>query len=167
MLKIPSNPALAKIILYIKKLFIINIISIPLVLIDYYSKVIIYNFLQKYPYSYFKINQFLNFNLAFNYGISFGIFNDLEYGNIFLVINIIITLYLYHLAVLSHKLTRISYSIIIGGAIGNLFNRYDIGAVVDFIDFHYKEYHFPIFNIADSLITVGTILLIYSMIKKS
>ena len=42
-----------------------------------------------------------------------------------------------------------------------------MGAIVDFIDFHYKEYHFPTFNVADSLITIGTILLIYSMIKKS
>ena len=167
MLKILSKRTLSKIISYIQKLFIINTISIPLVLIDYCSKITIYNFLTQYPYSYFRINQFLNFNLAFNYGISFGILNNLKYSNIFFILNIIITLYLYYLAISSQRLTRISYSIIIGGALGNLFNRYYMGAVVDFIDFHYKEYHFPTFNIADGLITIGTILLIYSMIKKS
>ena len=53
-----------------------------------------------------------------------------------------------------------SISLILGGAIGNLIDRFAHGAVVDFIDVYYQQYHWPAFNVADSAITVGTALLI-------
>ena len=58
------------------------------------------------------------------------------------------------------KWMRITLALILGGAIGNLIDRVWLGYVVDFLDFHYR-YHFPAFNIADSAITVGAIMLIY------
>lgn len=61
------------------------------------------------------------------------------------------------------KLEAISISLILGGAIGNLFDRMILGYVIDFLDFHdyLGSYHFPAFNIADSAICAGTILLIF------
>jgi signal peptidase II len=54
---------------------------------------------------------------------------------------------------------------ILGGALGNLIDRVFYGHVIDFIDWYYKEHHWPAFNIADSAITVGAILLIYNSFK--
>ncbi|MBR4462388.1 MAG: signal peptidase II [Erysipelotrichaceae bacterium] len=64
-------------------------------------------------------------------------------------------------------LTRISYLMIIAGAIGNLIDRFRLGYVVDFLDFYIFGYDFPVFNIADSFITVGCFLLILINLKES
>jgi signal peptidase II len=58
------------------------------------------------------------------------------------------------------RLHRLSLSMILGGAIGNLWDRVSVGEVVDFLDFHVAGYHWPAFNIADSAISVGAVLLI-------
>ena len=60
----------------------------------------------------------------------------------------------------SEWLTAGSLALIIGGAIGNLIDRIQLGYVVDFIDVYYKNWHYPAFNVADSAITVGVILLL-------
>lgn len=72
----------------------------------------------------------------------------------------------------SHKLFRISAAMIIGGGLGNLIDRIKIGSVVDFIHLYFGSYSFPVFNVSDSFVTVGTILLcvyviIYERTKKN
>ena len=62
-------------------------------------------------------------------------------------------------------LTRISYLMIIAGAIGNLIDRFRLGYVVDFLDFYIFGYDFPVFNVADSFITIGCFLLILINLK--
>ena len=57
-------------------------------------------------------------------------------------------------------LTGLGLALVLGGAIGNLFNRVQLGYVVDFVDVHYSGWHFPAFNVADSAITCGVILLL-------
>ncbi len=64
-----------------------------------------------------------------------------------------------------HKLELLSLSFIIGGAIGNIIDRIHQGFVVDFLDFHINSYHWPTFNIADSFITIGVIILAISIWK--
>ena len=63
------------------------------------------------------------------------------------------------------KLFCVSLSLILGGALGNLWDRISLGYVVDFLDFHYGGYHWPAFNVADSAICVGALLLILESFK--
>jgi signal peptidase II len=65
----------------------------------------------------------------------------------------------------TNKMANIAYALIIGGALGNLFDRMYHGFVVDFLDFYYGSYHWPAFNIADSAICIGAALLIFDGFK--
>ena len=110
------------------------------------------------------INHFLNFRPVWNDGISFGMLQG--YGNfgrfVFIIIALIISLWI---IVYSKKLNTIGfigYNMIAGGAIGNVIDRVIHGKVIDFIDVHYKEYHWPTFNMADSFIFIGVLLFIYN-----
>jgi signal peptidase II len=64
-------------------------------------------------------------------------------------------------------LTLSALSILLAGAVGNLIDRFFLGFVIDFIDFHYQTFYWPIFNVADILISIGVVLLIFSDLKKS
>ncbi len=66
----------------------------------------------------------------------------------------------------SEKMLNIAYALIIGGAIGNLFDRLIHGFVIDFLDFHIRGYHWPSFNVADSAICIGAILIILDSFRK-
>ena len=110
-----------------------------------------------------EINSFLNFHLVWNKGFAFGLFqNDISTINnfymIFMVVLIII-LFIYAL-IINKKIYYFCFSLIIGGAMGNLIDRYLYEAVLDFIDFHYMNFHWYVFNIADITITLGCILII-------
>ena len=105
------------------------------------------------------INHYLNFRPVWNDGISFGMLQG--YGNlgrvIFIVIALIISLWI---IIYSKKLNTIGfvgYNMIAGGAIGNVIDRFIHGKVIDFIDVHYKAYHWPAFNMADSFIFIGVL----------
>jgi signal peptidase II len=111
------------------------------------------------------IKGFLNIVHIRNNGIAFGLLRDTGdtiISNILLITNIIIILALILWALTLKKRERLlsfALSLIIGGAIGNLIDRITLGEVVDFLDFYLSNHHWPAFNIADSSITVGTILL--------
>ena len=110
------------------------------------------------------INHYLNFRPVWNDGISFGMLQG--YGNIgrviFIMIALIISLWI---IIYSKKLNTIGfvgYNMIAGGAIGNVVDRIVHGKVIDFIDVHYKAYHWPAFNMADSFIFIGVLLFLYN-----
>ena len=67
----------------------------------------------------------------------------------------------------SDKLLCVALSLILGGALGNVLDRLMYGAVVDFIDLHYANWHWPAFNIADSAICIGAVLIIFGELYKS
>ena len=117
----------------------------------------------------FYIYPFLNIYLVWNTGIGFGLFS-LESGMIYHAVTFVIALVNIILLVFlikSKGLNSYSISIILGGSLGNLFDRIYYYAVPDFIDFHVGNFHWFIFNIADIFITVGIIGLIFSeLIKK-
>ena len=117
----------------------------------------------------FYISSFLNFNLHMNTGIGFGLVS-LEASIYYHLLTFVITIINFILIFLLWKSKGIdSYFIafIVGGALGNLFDRIYYYAVPDFIDFHIGNFHWFIFNIADIFITVGIIGLIFSeLIKK-
>ena len=145
-----------------KKIYLFIFIFV-LFTIDRISKILILkNFLNNSS-SEIYINSFLNFSLVWNSGIGFGIL-QLEANIFYLLISIIITainlILIYWMLTSSNYLESIFISIILGGALGNLFDRYYYSSVPDFIDLHYESFHWFTFNIADIFITIGIIGLI-------
>lgn len=116
-----------------------------------------------------KITSFLNIVLVWNNGISFGVFNGTKImPNVILLVASCIVCYLIYFIYRTKKFTdRIFLSFILGGAIGNIIDRIIYGSVIDFIDIHLGQYHWPAFNIADSSIFIGVLLyLINDIISK-
>ena len=128
--------------------------------LDRYSKNLILNLLENEKYLF--INNYLNLNLVFNTGIGFGLFsfNNGIYYNMLSILIFLIILVLIYLMFKSKTSEKIFFSLIIGGAIGNLYDRIIYKAVPDFIDFHIKEFHWFTFNIADIFISLGIIFMI-------
>ena len=146
-----------------KKKIYLFIFVLVLFATDRISKILILkNFLNNSS-SEIYINSFLNFSLVWNSGIGFGIL-QLEANIFYLLISIIITainlILIYWMLSSSNYLESIFISIILGGALGNLFDRYYYSSVPDFIDLHYESFHWFTFNIADIFITIGIIGLI-------
>ncbi len=113
-----------------------------------------------------------NLVLAFNPGAAFGFLADLEDGTrqVVLGISTLIALgtVLYFLLVeyFSDPVAKFGLGLVLGGAIGNVIDRIRIGHVVDFLDFYFKSYHWPAFNIADSAIFVGVAILVFRTSQK-
>jgi signal peptidase II len=108
------------------------------------------------------VNDYLNFELVWNTGIGFGLLSqnaNIYYYLISLVIFIVI-IFLIYLIVKADFSEKILFSLILGGAIGNFYDRLIYLAVPDFIDFHINHFHWFTFNIADIFITLGVILII-------
>ena len=108
------------------------------------------------------INDYLNFDLVWNTGISFGLFSqnaNIYYHAISFIIFLVIV-FLFYLITRAVFLEKILFSFILGGALGNFFDRIYYFAVPDFIDIHFNDFHWFTFNIADIFITTGVILLI-------
>ena len=131
--------------------------------IDRISKIFILKNFLNHSSSEIYINSFLNFSLVWNSGIGFGIL-QLEANIFYLLISIIITvinlILIYWMLTSSNYLESIFISIILGGALSNLFDRYYYSSVPDFVDLHYESFHWFTFNIADIFITIGIIGLI-------
>ena len=109
------------------------------------------------------INGIFHITLVHNRGAAFGLFQ--AYSGVFVVLSIIVAsliLYLNYRWVNKGTLVTCVLALIVGGAIGNLIDRLRLGYVVDFLDFRV----WPVFNIADSAISIGTIILIIYIIKK-
>ena len=152
-----------------KKISFSFTIIIICLIIDRLSKIYIIDlFSQSNVNDNIYINPYLNFILLWNKGIAFGL---LQSEQIFyhLISGIILTVILFLIFIIyraQKKWEIIYFSIIVGGAIGNFIDRVYYMAVPDFIDFHYKEFHWFTFNVADICITIGIILyLIFDMFK--
>ena len=110
----------------------------------------------------FYIFSFLNFLLVWNTGIGFGLMS-LEsniYYHIMTAVIVIVNVVLIFLLLKSKKNYAYMFALIIGGSLGNLFDRIYYSAVPDFIDIHIGNFHWFIFNVADIFITLGIIGLI-------
>jgi signal peptidase II len=111
------------------------------------------------------VEGFVTLTLVMNPGLAFGLLGNVPSGWRWLVavlsVAALLVLARVALRVLPEggRLDRAAIGLIFGGAIGNLIDRLRFGAVVDFVDLHVKGYHWPAFNVADSAITVGVILL--------
>jgi len=108
------------------------------------------------------INDFINLDLVWNTGIGFGLLSsnsNFFYNSITFLISCVI-IFLFYLIIKSKFIDKILYSIVLGGALGNFYDRLLYFAVPDFIDFHYRSFHWFTFNIADIFITIGIIMII-------
>ncbi len=145
--------------IFTKENFVSILIIFIIFFIDFFSKNYV---LSNFSKNTFYINKFINFDLTWNTGIGFGLFSsesNLIYNSISVLITLVI-LFLLYLAIKSDNFDKINLSIIIGGALGNFYNRIFYKAVPDFIDLHYNNFHWFTFNIADIFITIGIILFI-------
>tara|TARA_B100000579_G_scaffold393791_1_gene370676 strand:+ start:5159 stop:5650 length:492 start_codon:yes stop_codon:yes gene_type:complete len=146
--------------------YILFNLSIPVIIftLDRVSKIYILNIAENSNQVNIYINQFLNFILVWNTGIGFGLFslgNSVIYNFITILI-VLINLIIIYLIYKSIDFRRYFYLIILGGSLGNLFDRIYYSAVPDFIDINYKGFHWFIFNIADIFISLGIICLIFA-----
>jgi len=108
------------------------------------------------------INDNLNFDLIWNTGVGFGLLSsnsDIFYNIITMIIGLVI-IFLSLISLNLDKLEKVIYCTIIGGAIGNFYDRLKFKAVPDFIDLHYNNFHWFTFNVADIFISIGIIAFI-------
>jgi len=143
-----------------KKNLIVLLIIIFLFFIDRISKIKIINQIND---SNIFINDFINFDLVWNTGIGFGILSSnssLIYNLISIIIGLVI-LFLIYLIIKSEFIDKIFFSFVLGGALGNFYDRLVYFAVPDFIDIHYQNFHWFTFNIADIFITLGIVFVIF------
>ena len=131
-------------------------------IIDRISKLLIINSSETFENYGLTITSFLNFNLIWNDGIAFGLFSFDEkfYYNLLTIIICSIILIIIWLMLKSKGLEKMGFLLIIGGSLGNIYDRVYYSAVPDFIDIHFNNYHWFIFNVADIFITIGIVFLI-------
>lgn len=146
------------------KKIIINILIVLIIFfLDRVSKIYIINLAELENSLEIYINSYLNLYLIWNKGIAFGLFSFDESSiyNFVTILILVILLIILILIFKSETYKSYFYTIILGGALGNLFDRFYYSAVPDFIDLHINNFHWFIFNIADIFITLGVICLIY------
>jgi signal peptidase II len=140
------------------------LLSFFLILFDRLSKHIVSNLDLRQPYVI--IENFFQIVKVYNVGIAFGFFSNISANimNPFIVgIGFVaIGWLLYLLFFEKHSIIlTLSFHLLLSGAIGNIWDRFLYGAVLDFLDFSFGKYHWPSFNISDSCITLGLILLLW------
>ena len=146
--------------MFLKKENILYLFSIILIFsLDRFTK---NKIMSNSEQSIYFLNKFVNLDLIWNTGIGFGLlsFDSLViYNSITILIGLII-LYLSYIAIASETMDKLIFSIIIGGAFGNFYDRLLYNAVPDFIDLHYNNFHWFTFNVADIFITLGIIFFV-------
>ena len=148
---------------YFNKGLLINILFILFIfLADRISKIYVINLDKKFLGSEIFSSKFLNLNLIWNEGIAFGLlsFNESSLYNFLTTLIGLVILAIFFISMKSDRLRKYSLLMILGGALGNFFDRVKTKAVPDFIDFHIGNFHWFIFNVADIFITLGVIFLI-------
>ena len=132
------------------------IIALIIFVIDRLSKMYVIELIQSQEKEIF-LYDFLNLTLNWNTGIAFGLLssNASLFYHLISALILLIIIYLIYLMVISDTFGKIIISLIIGGAIGNVYDRFTYFAVPDFIDFHIEDFHWFTFNAADIFISVG------------
>lgn len=149
----------------IKEYLFVAVSSGSVLLIDFLSKNKIISIFKDGIVEKIYVNEYLDFILVFNTGISYGLFSGGGDFQKWILISLSILIIIFLLSLVRNEstiLSKLSISFIIGGALGNVLDRFTYGAVVDFISLHAKGFSWYIFNIADMFIVLGVILFILS-----
>ncbi|MCS5589205.1 MAG: signal peptidase II [Candidatus Thioglobus sp.] len=145
-------------------------LSLLLILLDQITKLLVYGYIK--PHNTIVINEFFSLTHVHNYGAAFSFLADQSgwqrylLSGISIIASIAIIVWMRRVEV-SQVLKLSALSILLAGAVGNLIDRFFLGFVIDFIDLHYQAFYWPVFNVADILISMGVALLLFSDIKKS
>jgi len=141
-----------------------------LIIVDQLTKLLVYGYLK--PNESLEITSFLSFSHVHNYGAAFSFLaNEDGWQQYFLVM--VSSIASLAIAIWMAKTTKqqvfklLALSLILSGAVGNLIDRAALGFVIDFIDFHYQTFYFPVFNVADMAISAGVVLLILIDLKNN
>ena len=145
------------------KNFIINLFLILLIFfLDRISKIYVINLDKKFFGSEIFSSKYLNISLIWNEGIAFGLLS-FDQDNLYNLLTFLIILIIFFIIVMilkSSGFKKYALLLILGGALGNIFDRLMYKAVPDFIDFHVGDFHWFIFNVADIFVTLGVIFMI-------
>ena len=146
-----------------KKIFLNFITILIIFLTDRISKLYILKIAELENKVDIYITSYLNLYLIWNKGIAFGLlsFNETLIYNIITLLIFILIIVIIIITLKSEGLKKYSLMLVLGGSLGNFFDRVYYSAVPDFIDFHVNDFHWFIFNVADIFITLGIICLIY------
>ena len=151
----------------IKRTLLDSLIILAIFLVDRISKIYILKITELESIVDIYLTSYLNLYLIWNKGIAFGLFS-FEDNFIYQLISsviFIISIVLVVMIIKSDGFKKYSMILILGGALGNLFDRIYYSAVPDFIDLHFQGFHWFVFNVADIFITFGVICLILSEIN--
>ena len=150
--------------LFFKKTFIYFGIILFIFLADRISKLYILSVLEDLGFVDININSYINLILVWNSGIGFGLlsFDQSVMYNVMTIFIALINLFIIYLIIKSKDNSAYFFLIILGGSLGNLFDRIYYSAVPDFIDISYMGYHWFVFNVADIFISLGIICLIFA-----
>ena len=149
----------------LNKNFLINLFLVLVIfLFDRFSKIYVIYLDKKFLGSEIFTSKFLNIYLVWNEGVAFGLFSfDQKYlYNLLTILIAIIILIIIIMIKKNSGFKKISLILILGGALGNVFDRIIYRAVPDFLDFHVGNFHWFIFNVADIFISLGVIFMILS-----
>ena len=149
---------------YFKKDFIIDsLIVLTIFFLDRISKLYVIFLNEKNLSPDIFTSKFLNINLIWNEGIAFGLlsFNESYLYNLLTFLISIIIIVIFFMIMNNDGIKKYSLLMILGGALGNLYDRISFQAVPDFIDFHIGNFHWFIFNVSDIFISVGVFSLIF------
>jgi signal peptidase II len=146
----------------IKKILLNFIIVLSIFLIDRISKIYILKIAELENAVDIYLTPYLNFYLIWNKGIAFGLFsfNDELIYNIITLIIITVSIVILAMIAKTKEFKQYSLLFVLGGSLGNLYDRIYYTAVPDFIDFHINNFHWFVFNVADIFITLGIMCLI-------
>jgi len=147
-----------------KKIIVFLLSTLLIFLIDRITKNYILNIAENEGSVDIFINSFLSLILVWNSGIGFGLlsFDQSIAYNLISTLIVIINLLIIYMIIKSNDLKSYFLIMVLGGSLGNLFDRMYYSAVPDFIDINYGEFHWFIFNVADIFITIGIICLIFA-----
>lgn len=147
------------------KIYRLLIVALGVVLLDQFTKELVQNVLN-YGRQMTVVPGFFDITLTYNKGVAFGMMSGLSdfnrnlavyFSTMFALLVLGILFFKYYAYSVSHTT---AVALILGGAVGNLIDRIRLGQVVDFLDFHIVNYHWPAFNIADSGICIGVFILL-------
>ena len=148
---------------YLNKEFAINFsVILSIFCIDRLTKVYVIFLNEKNMSSELFVSKYLNINLIYNDGIAFGLlsFDDKLYYDLLTGIICLITLIILWMIYKTKGTEKFAFMMVFGGSLGNIFDRLYYSSVPDFIDIHFKGFHWFIFNVADIFITLGVLILI-------
>jgi len=117
------------------------------------------------------IDGFFNITYVRNTGVAFGIFSSISSPaksvllSLFTIVAVVVVIVYSVRSPVRNRLLQVALGFILGGALGNLYDRISYGYVIDFLEFYFHSYHWPAFNVADSAISTGVVLLAIEIVR--